>query len=170
MVKPIPQLIDLKNKVPFLGLTGGIGSGKSSVAHFLAKLGAAVIDTDHIAHEITGPDGSAMAAISQTFGADYLNEDGSLNRPKMRQHVFTDTIAKKTLEGITHPLIREETIRLAQEAIERQAPYIVFVVPLLTQASREERLAIADTVLSNEGDLLALEAQAYLLHQKMLDL
>ncbi len=213
MVKPIPQLIDLKNKVPFLGLTGGIGSGKSSVAHFLAKLGAAVIDTDHIAHEITGPDGSAMAAISQTFGADYLNVDGSLNRPKMRQHVFSDTIAKKTLEGITHPLIRDETIRLAQAAIERQATYIVFVVPLLlesgawrdnldhiavldcsdelriqrvmersqldrpsilqimaTQASREERLAIADTVLSNEGDLLALEAQAYLLHQKMLDL
>ena len=213
MVKPIHQLLDLKGKVPFLGLTGGIGSGKSSVAHFLAKHGAAVIDTDHIAHEITAPNGSAIAAILKVFGADYINQDGSLNRPKMRQHVFTDPSAKKILEGITHPLIREETIRLAQEAIQSQAPYIVFVVPLLiesgawtdnldhiavldcpdelriqrvmersqldrrsilqimaTQASREERLAIANTVLSNEGDLSALEAQAYLLHQKMLDL
>ena len=213
MVKSINQLFDLKGKVPFLGLTGGIGSGKSSVANFLAKQGAVVIDTDQIAHQITAPNGPAIEAILKEFGPDYLNGDGSLNRPKMRQQVFTDPNSKQILEAITHPLIRQETIDRAQQAINKQAPYIVFVVPLLlesgawkehldhiavvdcpdelriqrvmersqlnrasilqimaSQASRDERLAIANTILTNEGDLSALEAQASLLHQKMLDL
>ena len=80
MVESIHSFTQLKGKIPFLGLTGGIGSGKSSVANFLAKKGAAIIDTDQIAHQITGPDGLAIGAILQEFGASFIASDGSLNR------------------------------------------------------------------------------------------
>jgi dephospho-CoA kinase len=213
MVKPARSLLDLKGKVPFLGLTGGIGSGKSSVASFLAKRGAWVIDTDQIAHQISAPGGIAIDPIKSEFGSEFILADGSLNRAKMREQVFKDTESKRKLELITHPLIRLETILQAENGLENHAPYLVFVVPLLLesgawtenldhiavvdcekemqirrvmersqldrqdvlaimahQASRAERLAIADTVIHNQGDLASLEIEVDRLHQKMLDL
>lgn len=128
-----------------IGLTGGIGSGKSSAAAIFQELGAAVVDTDEIAHELTRPGGAAIAAIRTGFGADYIAADGSLERGRMRQLVFGDPAAKKRLEAILHPLIRRvATARIAAT----QAPYVLVVVPLLleTGAYREsiERVLVVD--------------------------
>lgn len=213
MDKPTRSLLDLKGKVPFLGLTGGIGSGKSSVASFLAKRGAWVIDTDLIAHQITAPEGVAIDPIQREFGSEFILPDGSLNRAKMRDYVFKEPESKRKLEAIAHPLIRQETLLQAENGLQNHAPYLVFVVPLLLesgawtenldhiavvdceeevqirrvmersqlgreavlaimahQASRADRLAIADTVIYNQGDLVSLEIEVDRLHQKMLDL
>lgn len=213
MDKPNCSILDLKGKIPFLGLTGGIGSGKSSVASLLAQRGAWIIDTDQIAHQITASGGSAIELISQQFGPEFIGPDGSLNRAKMREYVFRDISAKRRLEAITHPLIRQETFSQAQKALNAAAPYLVFVVPLLlesgawietldhiavvdceeelqiqramarsqlerqavlaimaNQASRAERMAIADTIIPNNGSLHNLEEAVARLHQKMLDL
>ena len=124
----------LKGLAPFVGLTGGIGSGKSAVSAELSKLGAGVIDTDLIAHQITAPNGSAIPFIQKEFGPDFINSEGALIRDKMRSLVFSDPEARKTLEVITHPLIREETIRQAKKLLETKVPYIVFVVPLLLES------------------------------------
>ena len=134
MDKSTRSLLDLKGKVPFLGLTGGIGSGKSSVASFLAKRGAWVIDTDLIAHQISAPGGVAIEPIKREFGSEFILPDGSLNRAKMREHVFTNTESKRKLEAITHPLIRQETILQAENGLENHAPYLVFMVPLLLES------------------------------------
>ena len=124
-------------RTPFcIGLTGGIGSGKSSVAKIFQELGAAVVDTDKIAHDLTRHGGAAMAAIRSQFGADYLAADGGLDRAKMRRLAFTDPAARKKLEAILHPLIRKS----AQARIAAaQQPYVLVVVPLLleTGAYRE---------------------------------
>lgn len=113
-----------------IGLTGGIGCGKSTAAGMLAALGAAVIDTDEISRELTASGGAAMPAIEQTFGKDYLDPDGALERAKMRERVFRDPAEKRRLEDILHPLIREETrLRIARA----RAPYVVLVVPLLLE-------------------------------------
>jgi dephospho-CoA kinase len=119
-----------------IGLTGGIGSGKSAVAKILEEQGAVIIDTDAIAHQITGPNGLAMTAIHAYFGQDFINPDNSLNRTKMRELVFNDDQAKLALEGITHPLIAQETYRLAVEAASHKPPYIVFMVPLLIESGQ----------------------------------
>jgi len=132
--------------MPFcVGLTGGIASGKSSAAALFEELGAAVVDTDAIAHELTRPGTSAMAAIRDAFGPAYLAADGSLERAKMRQLVFSDPAAKAKLEAILHPLIRE----LARaRIIAAQQPYVIVVVPLLveTDAYRDliERILVVD--------------------------
>lgn len=132
--------------MPFcVGLTGGIASGKSSAAALFEELGAAVVDTDAIAHELTRPGTSAMAAIRDAFGPAYLAADGSLERAKMRQLVFSDPAAKAKLEAILHPLIRE----LARARIvAAQQPYVIVVVPLLveTDAYRDliERILVVD--------------------------
>jgi dephospho-CoA kinase len=116
---------------PFcIGLTGGIGCGKSSAANIFAELGAAVVDTDEIAHELAGPTGAALPAIRQAFGADYLAADGGLDRARMRRLVFSDTGARKRLEAILHPLIHNES--RARVAAARQ-PYVILVVPLLLE-------------------------------------
>jgi len=128
-------LIKLKGQIPLIGLTGGIGSGKSVVAKRLAELGATVIDSDQIAHDITAPNGSAIAAIKASFGLAALAADGSLDRPKMRSLVFDDPAALKTLEAITHPLIQAETARQADLAHQSGALYLVFVVPLLVEST-----------------------------------
>lgn len=136
---PHPSTLDLdffKGKIPLVGLTGGIGSGKSAIASHLAELGASIIDTDQIAHQITGPNGAAIQAIRNTFGADYLLDSGALNRQKMRSLVFTDVQAKLQLEAITHPLIRQETLQQAQIHLEDGADYLVFVIPLLIESGR----------------------------------
>lgn len=119
---------------PFsIGLTGGIGSGKSLVANMFAERGAAIIDTDQIAHQLTMPDGTAIDAIRSAFGADFLSEDGAMNRPKMRQYVFSDRQAKQQLESILHPLILSAT---EQTAAAARGPYLIFVVPLLVESNR----------------------------------
>ena len=187
-----------------LGLTGGIGSGKSTVAQRLAQRGAVVIDADAIARGVTAPGGVAMPAIRAQFGDEFITPEGALDRDRMRQRVFSDPLAKQQLEAIVHPLVSEETARQTRAALSSHPPVIVFDVPLLVesahwrdrvdrilvvdcspatqvqrvmarsgltsdaveriiavQASREQRRAIADWILLNEG--LSLEA----LHQQI---
>ncbi|MDI1237918.1 MAG: dephospho-CoA kinase [Polaromonas sp.] len=116
-----------------LGLTGGIGSGKSTVATMLADCGAAVIDSDAISRQLTAPGGAAMDRISEQFGARFITPEGGLNRDAMREHVFADAKAKKQLEAIIHPLVGEETARQAGQA---NSACIVFDVPLLVESGR----------------------------------
>jgi dephospho-CoA kinase len=128
-----------------VGLTGGIGCGKSKAADMFAELGAALVDTDSISHELTAPGGRAMPAIETVFGADFVRDDGALNRAHMRVLVFSDPDAKRKLEGILHPLIRAESHgRIAASS----APYVILVVPLLleTGAYRElvNRVLVVD--------------------------
>ncbi len=124
----------LKGHAPFVGLTGGIGSGKTAVSDALAKLGAGVVDTDLIAHQITAPNGIAIPLIEKQFGPAFIDPSGALDRGKMRNLVFADPEARKSLETITHPLIREVTIRQAKQLLEANAPYLLFVVPLLIES------------------------------------
>lgn len=192
--------------MPFIvGLTGGIGSGKSSAAALFAELGAEVIDTDAIAHQLTTAGGAAIAPIRAAFGDGVITADGALDRVAMRRRVFSDGQAKLALEGILHPLIRNESARRCTASL---GPYVVLVVPLLiesgtyrsrcdrvlvvdcseetqvrrvmarsglaaeevraimtTQVSRTQRLAAADDVIDNDGDLAALRAQVERLHR-----
>lgn len=124
----------LKGEIPLIGLTGGIGSGKTAVSDLLGKLGAGVIDTDLISHQITAPGGRAIPLIAKEFGADFIDPQGALDRPKMRVLVFTDSNARQALEKITHPLIQQETAKQAFELAKSGAPYLVFVVPLLIES------------------------------------
>jgi dephospho-CoA kinase len=124
----------LKGHIPLIGLTGGIGSGKTAVSDLLAKFGAGIVDTDLIAHQITAPHGAAIAPIEKQFGTDFIAADGALNRDKMRALVFTKPEARKSLEAITHPLIRQETVRQALRLSKKGVPYLVFVVPLLVES------------------------------------
>ncbi|MBU3549774.1 dephospho-CoA kinase [Polynucleobacter sp. MWH-Berg-3C6] len=131
-----------------IGLTGGIGSGKTAVSDLLAKLGAGIVDTDLIAHQITAANGVAISAIKKHFGPDFIAADGSLNREKMRSLVFTKPEARKSLEAITHPLIREESSRQALKLSQEGARYLVFVVPLLIESGSWmtliDRLVVVD--------------------------
>ena len=188
-----------------VGLTGGIGSGKSQVSNAFEALGVPVIDTDLISHAITAPNGLAIPVIREIFGADLIDPSGRLDRDKMRKLVFTDAEARRKLEAILHPLIANVT--MASIAQHSNAPYVVLVVPLLaespqwlnrcdrvlvidceletqisrvmarsnltreqvlaiiaTQASREERKAIANEVIVNESSLEALTQQVRKLH------
>jgi len=113
-----------------IGLTGGIGSGKSSAAKLFAALGACVIDTDEIAHELTQSRGAAISAIRQNFGTDFITVEGALNREKMRSLVFSDSASRQKLEAILHPLIRMAAARSAALA---SSPYVIMVVPLLLE-------------------------------------
>ncbi len=131
---------------PFIvGLTGGIGSGKSAAADHFGELGAAIVDTDQIAHRLTAPGGAAMAPIEAAFGAGVVAEDGSLNRPAMRALAFEDTAARRRLEAILHPMIRDESERQCRAA---EAPYVMLVVPLLVESGtyreRVSRLCVVD--------------------------
>ncbi|MEM5460549.1 dephospho-CoA kinase [Paraburkholderia phytofirmans] len=116
-----------------VGLTGGIGSGKSTVADLFAAHGVPLVDTDLIAHRITAPHGIAMPQIATEFGEAFVAPDGSLDRARMRSLVFSEDSARKRLEGITHPLIRAETEREQREA---QGPYVIVVVPLLVESGK----------------------------------
>lgn len=116
------------------GLTGGIGSGKSTVAKLFETLGARIVDTDEISRSLTAAKGSAIPAIQQAFGDTYITEDGSLDRAKMRALVFSDVDAKLRLQAILHPLILE---RAKSEALAlSDAPYTLVVVPLLFENGR----------------------------------
>ena len=117
-----------------IGLTGGIGSGKSTVATLLASLGAAIVDTDRIARELTLPGGAGIAPLQAAFGDAAIAADGSLDRARMRELAFADATAKERLEAILHPLIGMEVEREAMSA--NPAPAIVFDVPLLVESRR----------------------------------
>lgn len=122
-----------------VGLTGGIGCGKTTVADLFAARGAAVIDTDQIAHALTAPDGAAMPALVEAFGPGFATLEGALDRARMRALVFADPDARARLEAILHPLIREAT---ASAALLATGPYLVFVVPLLIESGTwRERVA-----------------------------
>jgi dephospho-CoA kinase len=178
-----------------IGLTGGIGSGKSTVASMLAERGAAVIDADAISRSLTAPGGRAIAALARTFGSEMITPEGAMDRAAMRHRVFTDAQAKLQLESIIHPLVGQVTQEQTQQAIDNGKTCLVFDVPLLVesgarwrqkvqhvlvvdcevttqiervmersamsqvevqriiaqQASRNQRLACADSVIYNQG-------------------
>lgn len=115
-----------------LGLTGGIGSGKSTVARQLADLGAALIDADDIARKCTLAGGMAMPEIADQFGTQFVLPDGAMDRARMREHVFSTPSAKQKLEGIIHPVVQQEVRRLAQAAA---VPCLVFDIPLLVESA-----------------------------------
>ena len=192
-----------------VGLTGGICSGKTTVSEIFARLGVPIIDMDVIARQVVEPGSPALAEITETFGPDVLNPDGSLNRQRLRQRIFDSDADRKKLEAILHPRIRAETER---RVAELDASYCIIVIPLLaetgqqslvdrilvvdvpeslqierlvardhisiaeaqkilnSQASREDRLHIADDVIHNEGDLASLEEQVRQLHARYIRL
>lgn len=120
-----------------VGLTGGIGSGKSTVAGMFVALGATLVDTDAIARALTQPAGAAMPAIEAQFGAGVLDINGGLDRARMRELVFADRTLKAKLEAILHPLIGDECAR--QEAAAGAAGVVIFDVPLLVESARWRR-------------------------------
>lgn len=122
-----------------IGLTGGIGSGKSTVGGFLAALGAALIDADQIARATTAAGGAAMPAIRAAFGDPFVDSNGALDRARMRAYAFTDPQARAQLEGIIHPLVTLHSAQAAQDAERAGAPLIVFDIPLLAESGRWAR-------------------------------
>lgn len=130
-----------------VGLTGGIGSGKSTIAAMLRRRGAGVVDADALVHELIAPGGAAIGALRDAFGDGAIGADGGLDRARMRALAFTDPQAKRRLEAIVHPLVR----RLSDEraaAIAPTSPYVVFVVPLLVESGnwrqRLQRVLVVD--------------------------
>jgi dephospho-CoA kinase len=130
-----------------VGLTGGIGSGKTAAADHFARLGAAIIDSDAIAHALTAPGGRAIEDIARQFGERYIGPDGALDRQRMRETVFRDPAAKAQLESILHPRIRDVAMARAESAW-RDSPYVMFVVPLLIESGswrgRVDRILVVD--------------------------
>ena len=122
--------------IPRIGLTGGIGSGKSTVAHMLVARGAYLIDADAIARSVTLPGGAAIAPISHTFGPAYITPEGALDRDRMRQHVFAHPNAKQQLEAIIHPLVAQESERQAQHGLSSGAKALIHDIPLLIESGR----------------------------------
>ncbi|HWI81619.1 dephospho-CoA kinase [Ramlibacter sp.] len=119
-----------------VGLTGGIGSGKSTVLQMLSELGAAVIDADAISRAATAAGGAAIDAIARRFGADFITPDGALDRTRMREHAYADPQARRDLEQIIHPLVGAESARQVQAALDAGVPCIVFDIPLLVESGR----------------------------------
>ena len=128
-----------------VGLTGGIGSGKSAAAAEFERLGATVVDSDAIAHELTQAGGAAIAEVERLFGKELIGKDGAMDRKKMRERVFADPAARKALEALLHPLIRQESERRIRAA---SGAYVVHVVPLLVESAdyraRVDRVLVVD--------------------------
>lgn len=192
-----------------IALTGGIGSGKTTIANAFAALGVPLVDADIIAREVVAPGTSALQAITEHFGHDVLIPDGSLNRALLRQKIFTNKQEKQWINQLLHPLIHQETRRQLEQII---APYVIWVIPLLVennlghladrilvvdslpevqisrvatrdgmsyqqvenilaaQASRSERLAYADDVISNHDSAQTIAPRVTELHQQYLRL
>ena len=193
-----------------VAMTGGIGSGKTVVAQAFADLGADVIDTDQLAHELTAPGQPAVREIAGRFGNQVLTAEGALDRAALRKLVFSDAGARRRLESLLHPLIARQVVRRLAAV---SGPYVILVVPLLVetagyedivdrvlvvdspedvqvarvrrrdglstdeveailraQASRQQRLARADDVLTNDGDLGSLRGGVERLHREYLAL
>jgi len=128
-----------------IGLTGGIGSGKSLVANMFAERGASIVDTDQIAHSLTGPNGAAMPDILAEFGAQMADSRGAMDRAKMRELVFREPAAKRRLEAILHPMIRDATEAAAADAT---GAYVMLAIPLLVESGawkqRVNRVLVID--------------------------
>lgn len=191
-----------------VAITGGIGSGKTTVANQFAALGIEVVDADLIAREVVGPGTPALTAIASHFGPGILDEQGRLDRRALRERIFSDPAAKSWLNALLHPIIRSEMLRQCAAA---NSPYCLLVVPLLvenrlteladrvlvidvdeatqiertcrrdgvnreqaqailaSQASRSERLAMADDVLDNQsGTTETIRARILALHETYL--
>ena len=133
-----------------LGLTGGIGSGKSTVAKLLEQHGAVLVDADAISRQVTATGGKAIKLIANTLGDQYITSDGALDRTLMRRASFSDKAIRAKLEGIIHPLVGEESARLASEAARTNAKCIVFDIPLLVESrtwrQRVDRVLVVDCV------------------------
>ena len=131
-----------------VGLTGGIGSGKSTVADRFVNLGAVLVDTDVIAHRLTAAGGAAIAAIRNSFGEVMIGADGSLDRSAMRAHVFVRPSARKALEAILHPMIRTASEAEIAAAAQQGADYVLLAIPLLVEAGnwpdRVDRVLVVD--------------------------
>jgi dephospho-CoA kinase len=119
-----------------IGLTGGIGSGKSTVLRMFADLGAAVIDADAISRATTAAGGAAITAIAARFGPEFVTPGGALDRERMRAHAYADPQARKQLEEIIHPLVGQESARQVEAALAAGVPCIVFEIPLLVESGR----------------------------------
>ncbi|MDR1848542.1 MAG: dephospho-CoA kinase [Zoogloeaceae bacterium] len=143
------------SSAPFVvGLTGGVGSGKSTAARFFVELGADLVDTDAIAHRLTGKGGAAMPALMEAFGAEIAAADGSLARPEMRRRIFADPAQKKRLESILHPMIRAE----AGKAIAASAaPYLLYAIPLLVESGGRATYALNRVLLVDCPEALQCE-------------
>ena len=192
-----------------VALTGGVASGKSTVERLFASRGIEIVDADHVAREVVAAGTAGLADIVEIFGTDVLSADGSLDRRAMRERVFADERARRQLEAIIHPRVREV---LRQRASEVHSAYGMLVIPLLVesgdyawvnrvlvvdvprevqrerllkrdgisrelaeamlnaQASREQRLAVADDVIDNSADLESLDAAVERLHRRYLQL
>jgi dephospho-CoA kinase len=138
----------LKRATFSVGLTGGVGSGKSTVGEMLARRGAGIVDADAIAHELTQAGGAAIDAVRAAFGEAVIAADGSLDRSRMRARAFADPGDRARLEGILHPLIRATSNRRAGELAAAGRPYVVFVIPLLVESGdargRFDRILVVD--------------------------
>ena len=156
-----------------VGLTGGIGSGKSAVATLLGELGASIIDTDAISHSLTAAGGAAMPDIATLFGNKYLTSDGALDRAAMRELVFSDQAARRQLESVLHPLIAQKTLAEAKQA---NGLYVIFVVPLLVESARwkdrVDRILVVDCSetlqierVTRRNNLTAAQVQAIMATQ-----
>ncbi len=157
-----------------LGLTGGIGSGKSTVAGLLAAMGARVIDADAISRQVTAQGGAAIAALQAKFGPDILTPDRALDRDAMRQRVFTDHGARKSLEDIVHPLVKQAMVAQATMAQTAGARCIVFDIPLLVESGQWRRtlqrvLVVDCTVQTQITRVLARDKLTEAEIQKIID-
>lgn len=189
-----------------IGLTGGIGSGKTMVADLFAELGASVVDTDEVARNLTVSGGAAIEPIRKEFGEKFIQPDGAMNRSLMRELVFSRQKERLKLEAILHPLIRKVSLESAEAAT---GTYVIFVIPLLvelpiwnglgtriltvdcpeelqiervmkrnnmsreqvkaimaTQATRQQRLAVADDVIVNDRSIEEVRQEVVILHAK----
>jgi dephospho-CoA kinase len=152
-----------------VGLTGGIGSGKSAAADAFAARGAALVDADVIAHELTGPRGAAMPALRAEFGERIVAADGSLDRAAMRGLAFADTGVRQRLEAILHPMIGAESDRRCGAALAGGAPYVVLVVPLLVESGNYRRRAARIVVVDcdNETRIARVAARSGLAREQI---
>jgi dephospho-CoA kinase len=188
-----------------IGLTGGIASGKSTVANLFAALGVPIVDTDLLSREVVAPGSPLLREITDHFGEQIRSGDGSLNRPELRKRIFADPVQRKWLEALLHPAIRALTDARCEAAT---GPYVIVAIPLLVetagkarfdrvlvvdcdpelqlarliardgtgreeavrtlaaQATRAERLAVADDVIHNDGDIARLRDQVEKLHRQ----
>ena len=126
----------MRGRASRIGLTGGIGSGKSTFGALLQKRGAALVDSDQIARQVTGPGGAAIAAIVQRFGPEFVDDTGALDRGRMRELAYSAPDARTALEAIVHPLVSLHSSQQAQAAEDAGTRVIVFDVPLLVESGR----------------------------------
>lgn len=192
-----------------VGLTGGIGSGKTTVANLFAAEGITLVDADIVAREVVAKDSKGLKAIVEHFGTEMLTPEGELDRAKLRERIFNQSAEREWLNQLLHPMIRQEMLEQVKNAT---SPYVIMVVPLLfengldrlvnrtlvvdispelqisrtvirdqvdvtqvnniinSQCSRSEKLARADDIIDNQGEISALKREVLALHQRYLQL